>query len=146
MRPSEEYREPSETEWDESLGHFAKRKVELGTCGRAYGTPCQHEHACVRCPMLRPDPAQQHRLEEIITNLGDRLTEANQRGWFGEIDGLETSLAAARHRLAQMRRATATTTNLGLPTPITRSTPTSSKASCLAESLTRPEEQRSEPS
>jgi len=27
------------------LGHFAKRKVELGTCGRAYGTPCQHEHA-----------------------------------------------------------------------------------------------------
>ena len=123
LRPSEEYREPSETEWDEFLGHFAKRKVELGTCGRAYGTPCQHEHACVRCPMLRPDPAQQHRLEEIITNLGDRLTEANQRGWFGEIDGLETSLAAAGHKLAQMRRATATTTNLGLPAMPGRRTP-----------------------
>jgi len=45
LRPSEEYREPTDSEWDEFLGHFAKRKVELGTCGRAYGTPCQHEHA-----------------------------------------------------------------------------------------------------
>ncbi|MGH9251211.1 MAG: tyrosine-type recombinase/integrase, partial [Acidimicrobiales bacterium] len=49
-RPSEEYREPTDSEWDEFLGHFAKRKLELGTCGRAYGTGCQHEHACIRCP------------------------------------------------------------------------------------------------
>src|SRR5204862_741124 len=27
--------------------HFDKRKVELGTCGRPYGTPCQHEFACL---------------------------------------------------------------------------------------------------
>jgi len=45
LRPSEEYRQPTEAEWDEFLGHFEKRKVELGVCGRAYGTPCQHEHA-----------------------------------------------------------------------------------------------------
>ena len=30
--------------------HFDKRKVELGSCARPYGTPCQHEHACIRCP------------------------------------------------------------------------------------------------
>ncbi|WP_342314634.1 tyrosine-type recombinase/integrase (plasmid) [Mycobacterium avium subsp. hominissuis] len=45
MRPSEEYREPTEDELDEFHQHFTKRKVELGVCGRAYGTPCAHEHA-----------------------------------------------------------------------------------------------------
>lgn len=45
LRPSEEYRDPTNSEWDEFLGHFARRKLELGECGRAYGTTCQHEHA-----------------------------------------------------------------------------------------------------
>jgi hypothetical protein len=112
-RPSEEYREPTDSEWDEFLGHFAARKIELGTCGRAYGTGCQHEHACVRCPMMRPDPAQQSRLEEIIANLRERLTEAHERGWLGDVEGLKTSLTAAEQKHAQMRR---TATNLGLPT------------------------------
>lgn len=116
LRPSEEYRQPTETEWDEFLGHFEKRKVELGVCGRAYGTACQHEHACVRCPVLRPDPAQQHRLQEIITNLHDRLTEAHTRGWHGEIDGLEATIAAAHQKLEHMQRiATTSSVNLGLP-------------------------------
>ncbi len=65
--------------------------------------------------MLRPDPAQQHRLEEIITNLGDRLTEAKERGWFGEVDGLEASLNAAEQKLAQMRRVATSTVKLGFP-------------------------------
>ncbi len=103
-RPSEEYREPTEAEWDEFLGHFERRKVELGVCGRAYGTPCLHEHACIRCPMLRPDPAQVTRLTEIIENLTARLTEAHRHGWFGEVDGLEVSLSAAREKLAAVRR------------------------------------------
>jgi site-specific recombinase XerD len=45
-RPAAEYREPTEQEWDEFRKHFELRKVELGTCGRPYGTPCAHEHAC----------------------------------------------------------------------------------------------------
>ena len=49
---------PPTDEWDEFLGHFERRKVALGDCGRAYGTSCIHEHSCVRCPLLRPDPAQ----------------------------------------------------------------------------------------
>jgi integrase len=47
-RPSEEYRTPTDNEWDEFLGHFGRRQVALGTCGRAYGTGCIHEHSCLR--------------------------------------------------------------------------------------------------
>ncbi|BBJ37759.1 hypothetical protein SSPO_004770 [Streptomyces antimycoticus] len=56
LRPSEEYRVPTDEEWQEFLGHFERRKVSIGARGRAFGTPCIHEHACVRCPMLWPDP------------------------------------------------------------------------------------------
>ena len=57
LRPSEEYRTPTDEEWAEFLGHFERRKVALGDCGRSYDTPCIHEHSCLRCPLLRPDPA-----------------------------------------------------------------------------------------
>ncbi|CAM5290793.1 hypothetical protein SVIOM74S_02286 [Streptomyces violarus] len=46
---SEEYRTPTNEEWDAFLAHFEKRKVSIGTCARAFGTPCIHEHACIRC-------------------------------------------------------------------------------------------------
>jgi hypothetical protein len=51
--------------------------------------------ACVRCPLLRVDPAQMPRLEEIHANLGDRLQEAKQRSWLGEVVAIDTTLAAA---------------------------------------------------
>ncbi|MGV9308942.1 hypothetical protein ACWDLG_36695 [Nonomuraea sp. NPDC003727] len=38
--------------------------------------------------MLQPDPAQAMRLAEIITNLHDRIREATERGWLGEVEGL----------------------------------------------------------
>lgn len=112
LRPSEEYRDPTDSEWDEFLGHFARRKLELGDCGRAYGTTCQHEHACIRCPMLRPDPQQHERLRQIIDSLDERIAEAGEQGWAGEVEGLQTSRAAAERKLAQMQR---TATNLGMP-------------------------------
>jgi hypothetical protein len=43
-RPSEEYRTPTEQEWDQFLAHFEKRKLSIGICARAFGTPCIHEH------------------------------------------------------------------------------------------------------
>lgn len=103
LRPSEEYREPTDAEWDEFLSHFEKRKVELGTCGRAYATPCLHEHACIRCPMLRTDPDQMPRLIEIRDNIKARIVEASHRRWLGEIEGLEVSLAGAEQKLARLR-------------------------------------------
>ncbi|OEV07729.1 integrase, partial [Streptomyces nanshensis] len=118
LRPSEEYRAPTDEEWNEFLGHFERRKVALGDCGRAYGTSCQHEHSCVRCPLLRLDPAQRPRLEEIRTNLTDRIAEAEREGWLGEAEGLRVSLTAADSKITQLedRDRRATTINLGIPT------------------------------
>ncbi len=116
-RPSEEYRDLTASEWDEFLAHFELRKVALGTCGRDFGTPCAHENACVRCPLLRVDPAQIPRLEEIRANLGDRLTEAREQGWLGEVAAIETTLAAAAQKLEAMRGLTTrrTSIHLGMP-------------------------------
>jgi integrase len=101
LRPSEEYRQPTDAEWDEFLGHFERRRLALGDCGRAYGTSCIHEHSCVRCPLLRVDPNQRQRLIDIRDNLAARITEAEREGWVGEAEGLRISLAAARDKLAQ---------------------------------------------
>jgi hypothetical protein len=76
--------------------------------------------------MLRPDPAQRHRLEEIIGNLEDRLYEATERGWLGEVDGLEASIAAAGQKLTTMRRiGIPVTTRIGLKAARTSSPPIS---------------------
>jgi hypothetical protein len=117
LRPAEEYRTPTDSEWEEFLGHFERRRVALGDCGRAWGTSCQHEHSCVRCPLLRPDPAQRPRLEQIRGNLADRIAEAEREGWTGEAEGLRVSLAAADAKLAQLddRARRATTISLGIP-------------------------------
>ena len=117
-RPTEEYREPTPDEWEEFEAHFVSRKVSLGSCGRAYGTSCHHEHACVRCALLRPDPAQLDRLLEITANLKDRIAEAKEQGWLGEVEGLQISLTGAQHKLAQMQQQMADPDEpvvLGLP-------------------------------
>ena len=46
-RPGEEYRIPTDEEWDEFLGHFERRQVALGDCGRAYGTSCHPRARCL---------------------------------------------------------------------------------------------------
>lgn len=115
MRPTEEYRQPTDEEWQQFLGHFERRKVSIGTCGRAFGTNCIHEHACVRCSLLWPDPQQHRRLVEICENLTARIDEAKREGWLGEVEGLQVSLAGARDKLAQLRRRD-TSTELGTPT------------------------------
>jgi hypothetical protein len=119
LRPAGEYRAPTEEEWEQFLGHFERRKLSLGICGRSYATPCIHEHACIRCPLLRPDPAQRPRLTEIRGNLTARIAEARREGWAGEAEGLQVSRAAADQKLAQMdeiaARRRATVIHLGMP-------------------------------
>lgn len=92
QRPGEEYREPTDTEWDEFRDHFSLRQVALGRCDRPYGTPCQHEHACIRCPMLRLDITQIPRLLQIETNHHERLDEARRMQWLGEVAAIEEGL------------------------------------------------------
>ena len=83
--------------------------------------------------MLRVDPAQRPRLEEIRDNLLARITEAEREGWAGEAEGLKISLAAANNKLAQAdltatRRAEAV--SLGIPAyrDIAAATPTTQGA------------------
>src|SRR3954454_23645517 len=81
--------------------------------------PCIHEHSCLRCPLLRPDPAARPRLVEIRDNLIARITEAESQRWLGEAQGLKVSLAGAEAKLAQMGPITARrdqATDLGIPT------------------------------
>jgi hypothetical protein len=119
LRPTEEYRTPTDEEWAEFLGHFERRKVATGTCGRAFSTPCSHEHSCLRCAMHWPDPAQRARIAEIRDNLTARIAEAEREGWLGEAEGLKISLAGAQDNLAQIDRRTrpATAIDLGMPAP-----------------------------
>lgn len=117
LRPSEEYRRPTDAEWEEFLGHFERRRLALGDCGRAYGTGCIHEHSCVRCPLLRVDPATtppgRHPRQPHHPHRGSRA-----QSWVGEAEGLRVSLAATREKLAEIGTAIArgnATVALGIP-------------------------------
>jgi len=57
LRPSQEYRVPTDEEWAEFTGHFERRRVALGDCGRSYDTPCIHEHVPLPAAATRPRPA-----------------------------------------------------------------------------------------
>ena len=105
VRPSDEYREPTEDEWREFQQHFETRKLALGECGRPYGTDCKHEHACIRCPSLRVDPRERDRLAAIIANLKERIREAESNGWTGEVNGLTVTHAAAVNKLVGLDRS-----------------------------------------
>jgi integrase len=107
LRPSEEYRTPTQEEWQAFFGHFERRKVSVGTCGRTFETPCIHEHACVRCALLWPDPTQRERLIDIRDNIVARISEARREGWLGEVEGLEVSLAGAEDKLGQIESTAA---------------------------------------
>jgi integrase len=117
IRPSQEYREPTTQEWDGFEQHFRRRRMALGDCYRPYGTDCPHEHACVRCPMLRMDPAQLPRLLQIEHDTHRLLTEAQQQGWEGEAAGLQDTLAHIADKQAQVQRIQ-TTSRGNTSTPV----------------------------
>ncbi|OKJ25824.1 hypothetical protein AMK22_32360 [Streptomyces sp. CB01580] len=67
---------------------------------------------------MRPDPAQRERLVEIRDNLVARITEAEQQGWLGEIEGLQVSLTGAEAKIRQIDDSSPVPgpVHLGLPT------------------------------
>ena len=116
-RAAQEYRPPTAEEWAEFEEHFDKRKVELGNCGRPYATPCEHEHACIRCPLLQVDPEMISRLDEINTDLIARRELAQTKGWLGELEGIDLTLHFLRDKRADAQRLSLVgPTNLGMPT------------------------------
>lgn len=57
------------------------------------------------------------RLQEIHAILVDRLREAREQGWLGEVAAIETTMAAAAQKLEAMRERAArpSTIHLGMP-------------------------------
>lgn len=116
QRPAEEYRPASETEWTEFQEHFEKRQLELGSCGRPYGTPCVHEHACIRCSMLQVNPKMLGRLLEIENDLQLRRERALAEHWMGEVDGIDLTLRYLAEKRAEAERfAMRQAVSLGMP-------------------------------
>jgi integrase len=103
-RPADEYRRVTEPEWLGFEEHFDQRKVELGGCARPYGTPCQHEHSCLRCPMLNINPRMLPRLDEIEDDLQARRSRAEHEGWLGEVEGIDLTLTFLRQKREQTQR------------------------------------------
>ncbi len=67
LRPSAEYRQPTDAEWEEFLAHFERRKTGPGICGRAYGTACQREHAPLTELVPRSRPAFSHQSKGVAS-------------------------------------------------------------------------------
>jgi hypothetical protein len=111
LRPVGEDRIAEPDEWAEFEQHFLLRRVALGECHRPYGTPCVHEHACTRCRFLRVDSAQLGRIDEMTENAEQRLVEAQDKGWLGEVAALEESLKHLRTRQAEAQRRLGESTN-----------------------------------
>lgn len=103
LRPSEEYREPTQQEWSEFVEHFGQRKIALGDCHRPYGADCVHEHACVRCDFLQVDSAQASRMDDIRENLQHQIKEAEQNQWLGDVDQLRLTIEHADRKREQLR-------------------------------------------
>ncbi|UIX34345.1 tyrosine-type recombinase/integrase [Streptomyces sp. GQFP] len=119
LRPQEEYRVATGEEWDEFEEYFDKRKVELGSCGRPYGTPCAHEHACICCPMLQIGPKMIPRLDEIEIDLQQRRERAEREGWRGEIEGIDLTMSFLQAKRIEALRSQrlGQHVDLGLPNP-----------------------------
>jgi hypothetical protein len=116
-RPDDEYRDVTEQEWVEfEQQHFDKREVELGGCARPYGTPCQHEHSWLRCPMLAINPKMLPRLNEIEYGLLARRARAQRENWLGEVEGIDLTLTFLRQKREETKRlAHIAPVELGLP-------------------------------
>jgi hypothetical protein len=72
--------------------------------------------ACVKCRFLRVDPAQLPRIDEMTANAAERLTEAKDRAWLGEVAALEDSLKHLRQRRTEAEHQLEATTSSALLT------------------------------
>lgn len=92
LRPTEEYRPPTAAEIAEFVAHFDQRRIEMGNCVRPYGTPCVHEHACLRCPFQQIEPTEMPNLDKIKTSITRRIETAREKQWLGDVAQLEKTL------------------------------------------------------
>jgi hypothetical protein len=57
--------------------------------------------------MLRPEPSRLPLLRELETNLTERIAEARDRVWLGEVAGLQETLVALRAKTQHAERLAA---------------------------------------
>ncbi|MFR9749421.1 tyrosine-type recombinase/integrase [Nocardia sp. 004] len=115
-RSAEEYKPVTDSEWSEFEEHFDRRKVELGGCRRPYGSDCQHEHSCLKCPMLAINPKILPRLDEIEEDLLARRARAEREAWLGEVEGIDLTLTYLRQKRDETKRlARIAPVGLGMP-------------------------------
>jgi hypothetical protein len=86
VRPTDDYKPVTDSEWAEFDEHFDKRKVELGSCAR----PLLARTRLHPLPDAAPGPAMLARLDQLETDLLHRQAEANARHWLGELEGRPT--------------------------------------------------------
>lgn len=117
-RSADEYKPVTNSEWSEFEEHFDRRKVELGGCTRPYSSACQHEHSCLRCPMLAINPKMLPRLDEIEEDLLARRARATRENWLGEVEGIDLTLSFLRQKREETKRlARVAPVELGMPSP-----------------------------
>ncbi|MCB0934770.1 recombinase XerD [Mycobacterium sp. 852002-51961_SCH5331710] len=114
-RPSAEYREPTQAEWDEFIQHFGQRKIALGNCHRPYGSDCTHEHACLRCDFCEVEPTQAARLDAIRDNLRAQVDEAQKNKWLGDVNQLRITIEHADRKAARLAALTEASPELIVP-------------------------------
>ncbi|MEV5768070.1 hypothetical protein AB0L34_26335 [Micromonospora sp. NPDC052213] len=78
--------------------------MELVSCARPYGTGCQHEHACIRCPILNVNRKMISRPDELENDLLSRRQRAETEHWLGEIEGIDLTLTFLRAKREQAQR------------------------------------------
>jgi hypothetical protein len=101
-RPTEEYRASTAAELAEFGEHFGRRRIELGSCVPPYGTPCIHEHACLRCPFQQIDPHQLPQLHHIEDDIKARIQTARDNQWIADVTQLEQTLARVGDKRAEL--------------------------------------------
>jgi Phage integrase family len=74
--PAEEYRDTKGEEWVEFEEHFDKRKVELGSCGRPYGTGAASTNTPASAARCCTSPKMLAWLDGLETDLVDRCARA----------------------------------------------------------------------
>ncbi|HVB46455.1 MAG TPA: site-specific integrase [Streptosporangiaceae bacterium] len=131
LRPADEYRDVTSTEWSDFEDHFAKRKIAIGDCMRAYGTSCVHEYACEQCKLARPDPGAKPRLQRTRDSLHEQAGEARERGWHGETERLTYIIAGIQDKLDQIERSERRATIVQLDPPRIRHAPENPQTSRL---------------
>ncbi|MFE6555300.1 hypothetical protein ACFVHS_44110 [Streptomyces sp. NPDC057746] len=99
--------------------HFREQLLSnlVDKASRPYASDCRHEHACIRCPVLRVNPQMAFRLEEIETDLIARRARIDAEGWLGEIEGIDLTLRLLRQKQVEAERLAYVpqTVDLGIP-------------------------------